>query len=89
MKFIIFVKGAYFLTTNSLRLSNLKTKKAKNVKVSGFVIYVKAIIYLLSYNLRECNFTFGSHRLLAPKQKNDRKRNCYIELMHLLKNLAS
>ena len=33
-----------------------------NVKISVFVIYVKAIIYLLSYNLHGCTFKIKKYR---------------------------
>ena len=59
----------FSLYGNSFRLSKLKTKKAINTKLLGFVIYVKAIIYLLSYSFYECNFKSGSRHLLTPKQK--------------------
>ena len=39
-----------------LRLNNVKTRTAMNVKVSLFVIYVEAIIYFLLYNLQDCTF---------------------------------
>ena len=40
----------------TLRLNNLKTRTAKNAKISVFVICVEAIIYLLLYNLHDCTF---------------------------------
>ena len=38
-----------------LRLNNLKTRTAKNAKISMFVICVEAIIYLELHNLQDCN----------------------------------
>ena len=35
-----------------------------NVKFSGFVIYVEVSIYLLLYNLHDCNFNFHITRNL-------------------------
>ena len=77
MKFVILLKGnllfntfycLFCLYTNPLRLYNLKTNKAMNAKRSGFVIYVKGIIYLLLYNLNEC--TPLPH---PPNKNNDQK----------------
>ena len=46
-----------FLFINKiLRLNNVKTRTAMNVKTSVFVIYDEAIIYLLLYNLHDCIF---------------------------------
>ena len=45
-----------FLFTNKiLWLNNLKTRTARDVKISVFVICVEAIIYLL-HNLHDCTF---------------------------------
>ena len=41
----------------SLRISNLKTRTAMNVKISAFVICVEVIIYLLLYNLHDCTLS--------------------------------
>ena len=38
-------------------------------KVSGFAIYVEAIIFLLLYNLHDCTFKSGSHYSFALKKK--------------------
>ena len=40
----------------SLRVSNLKTRTAMNVKISAFVICVEVIVYSLLYNLHDCTF---------------------------------
>ena len=40
----------------TLRINNLKTRTAINAKISVFFICVKAIIYLLLYNLHEWTF---------------------------------
>ena len=53
----------------TLRLNNLKTKTAKNAKISVFAICVEAIKYLLLYNLHDC--TFKSFLRLP---KNERKK---------------
>ena len=37
-----------------LQLKNLKTKTAKNAKISVFVVCVEAIIYLLLHDLHDC-----------------------------------
>ena len=69
---------------------NLKTKKAMNNRLSGFV--VKAIIYLLLYNLNECTLKYGSHHLFTLNQKQWPKKvneNFYIKLTHLPKILVS
>ena len=39
-----------------LRLINLSRRTAMNVKISVFVIYIEAIIYLLLYNFRDSTF---------------------------------
>ena len=45
-----------------------------NVKRSGFLIYVKAIINLLLHNLHDCTFKFGSHHTFTlKKQSSDEK----------------
>ena len=59
----------FCLYTNSLRLNNLRTAKAMTTELSGFVIYVKTIIFLLLYNLHGCTVKFGSRHLFALKQK--------------------
>ena len=40
----------------TLRLNNVKTRTAMNVKIVVFVICDEAIIYLLLYNLHDCAF---------------------------------
>ena len=45
--FIVFL----FACKHSLLLNNLKTKKARNAKISGFAIHVETIIFLLLHNL--------------------------------------
>ena len=62
-----------------------------NPKLSWFVIHVKAIIYLLLYNLHDCTFKFGMYHLFTPKQKllKTASVNCYIEVMDLLKIVVS
>ena len=41
-------------------MNNLKTRTDMNAKISMLVICVEAIIYLLLYNLHECNFNGDS-----------------------------
>ena len=41
---------------HSRRLNNLKIKSARNTKISGFVIHVEAIIYLLLHDLHHSTF---------------------------------
>ena len=76
MKFVIILKKvAYFLArsiffclhTKSLLISNLKTKMAMNAKLSRFVVYFKAIIYLLLYSLNECTLKSGGHYAFNPQ----------------------
>ena len=45
---------SFLFINKTLRLNNLKTRIAMNVKLSVFVIYVEAIIYLSLHNLRDC-----------------------------------
>ena len=49
-----------------LRLNNLETGTAMNVEFSVSVICVEAIIYLLLYNLHDCNFN-GQNSLSVTK----------------------
>ena len=78
MKLVIQIKSSllfnifyclFCLYTNSFWLNIFKTKKVKNVKLSDFVIYVKAIIYLLLYSLYVCAFKSGSPHFFILKQK--------------------
>ena len=46
----------FCLQTRSLWLINVKSVKYKNAKFSGFVIYVKTIIYLLLLNFYDYTF---------------------------------
>ena len=50
----------FCLSTKLFRLNNLKTRTGMNAKFSRFDICVKAIMYLLFYNLHECNFNWKS-----------------------------
>ena len=45
-----------FLISRSLRLSNLITRIAMNLKISVLVIFVEAIVYWLLNNLGDCTF---------------------------------
>ena len=57
-----------------------------NNRLSGFI--VKAIIYLLLYNLNECTLKYGSHHFFTLNQKQWPKKvneNFYIKLTHLPK----
>ena len=49
---------SFLFTNKTLRLNNLNTGTAMNVKIPVFVICVEAVIYLLLYNLHECTFKF-------------------------------
>ena len=62
---------SFLLINKSLRLNNLKTRTTMNVKISVFVICVKAIIYLLLYNLHDC--TFKVRILDIPKLSRNAK----------------
>ena len=55
--YLQFLLSFLFINKN-LRLNNLKTKTAIDAKILVFVICVEAIIYLLLYNLHDCNFEF-------------------------------
>ena len=44
-----------------------------NGKLSEFSVYVKAIIYLLFYNLNKCTFKSEGHHLFTPNINNERK----------------
>ena len=46
-----------FLFINKVvQINNLKTRTAMNVKISVFVIFVEAIMYLLLHILHDCSF---------------------------------
>ena len=44
----------FFVYKQNLWLDNLKTKTAMKVKISVFIICVKAIMYLILHNLHDC-----------------------------------
>ena len=64
LKIAIFLKSTtfkqfllYFLSINkSSQFNDLKTRAAMDAKISVFVIYVEAIIYLLLHNLHDSTF---------------------------------
>ena len=77
--------------TNSLRLTNLKSKDAMNSKPLGLVIYDKVIFHLLSYNLRGC--TFKSQFVLSKPWKFPRNWiafcwNSFVMLHGLIRGYA-
>ena len=47
----------------TLRLNNLKTTTVINAKISVFIICVKAVIYLLLYDLHNCTFNSDMHEI--------------------------
>ena len=60
MKFAIFLSISLCFNSfcclfknKTIRVNNIKTRKAMNAKISVFIICVKAIIYLLLYNLHD------------------------------------
>ena len=53
---LLFNAIAFYACKQILRLENLKTKQAMNMKFN--VYYVEAIIYLLFYNLHDRAFQF-------------------------------
>ena len=68
---------SFLFINKTLRLSNSTTRAAVNAKISEFITCVEAIIYLLLYNLHDCNFKIDSfnkslklslsqHRLVKP-----------------------
>ena len=56
----------------TLRLINLKTRRAMNVKTSVSVICVEAIIHLLLYNLHDCMVKLNGKRLSSQIGKISR-----------------
>ena len=44
------------LVNKRLRFNKLKAMAAMDARISLFVICVKAVIYLLQYNLHDCTF---------------------------------
>ena len=72
MKFAVLLKSSLFLNNfyclflfinKTLRLNNLKTRTVMNMKISVFVICVKAIIYLLLYIMHECTFNTENKKM--------------------------
>ena len=47
---------SFLVVNKTLRLNNLKTRTAMNVKISVFVNCVEAIVYLLLHNSHDCTF---------------------------------
>ena len=54
---------SFLLINKTSRLNNLKTRAARDMRVSVFVICVEAIVYLLSYNLHDCTFNICQQKL--------------------------
>ena len=52
------------MIAQTLRLNNLKTRTAMNVKISVFVIFIEEIIYFLLYNLHDCTFNKWAREIL-------------------------
>ena len=61
----------FLLINKVLRFNNLKTRTAIYVKTQLIVICVKAIIYLLSYNLQDFTFNDGVERDEETTSNND------------------
>ena len=59
---------SFLFVNKTSRLNNLKTRTATNAKISVFVIYVEAIIYLLLYNSHDSTFNTYSHHYLNKKR---------------------
>ena len=65
---------SFLFIKKALRLNNLKTRTAMNVKILVFVTCVEAIIYLLLWNLHDCTFNQwwkkvrNSHRRCSMKK---------------------
>ena len=47
---------SFLMLNKTLRVDNVTTAVAINVKIAMFVISVEVIIYLLLYNLHDCTF---------------------------------
>ena len=50
------VSIAFSVYKKTLQVNNLKTRTAMNAKISGFLICIEVIIYLLLDNLHDCTF---------------------------------
>ena len=61
---------SFLFINKTLRLINLKTKTAINAKILVFVICIEAIIYLLLYNLHNCNASFKHFYVTWFKKKS-------------------
>ena len=76
--FLFSEKVVYFLTISdvfsvnnkTLKLINIKTRTVTNAKISVFVICVKAIIYLLLYNLHGSTFKLYYFYCILDFQEN-------------------
>ena len=65
-----------------LRLINLSRRTAMNAKISVFVIYVEAIIYLLLYNFLDSTFK-GTVMQIEKALINDRLHVSKVFLFQL------
>ena len=94
MKFAIFLKSSllfsscivFFFINKTLRLNNLKARPSMNTKTSVLVIGVKAIIYLLLYDLHD--FTFNLESVSISKVHWCRFENLSICLCSYKKNFS-
>ena len=59
----------FLFINKALRLSNSKSRTDINAKISVFVIFVEAIIYVLIYNLHECTFKLALTFCAFPHYK--------------------
>ena len=46
----------FLFIRKTLRLNDVQTRTAVNAKISVFVLFVEAIIYLLLFDLHDCTF---------------------------------
>ena len=72
VKVAIFLKSSLLFTSfyclfclqnKALRINNLKTRTAMNLKISVLVISIEAILHLLLYNLHDCVFNTALNTL--------------------------
>ena len=70
----------------TLRLNNLTTRRAMNMKVSVVDTCIEAIIYLLLHNLHDC--TFKSKFLFLLQEKEEKEAGTHFVLLSQSRNMT-
>ena len=61
------IEKVLMFINKTLRLNNLKTRTTMNAKISVFVAFVKAIIYLILYNLHDSTFKTNNEKKTSKR----------------------